>query len=107
MPRLLLLRGVRLQLLAIEFEPVSHQPVPHAAGDLLLKPLDLGTAELDHPARGTVNQVIVVALRCLLLAGSPVTELVPGQDTFLLQTLDSPIHGGKRHTIISRYHPLM
>ena len=65
---------------AIEFEAMIDQLVAEPAGDLRLQLLDLLVGELDHLAVAQIDQVIVVAVAHLLVAGAALAEVVTLDD---------------------------
>ncbi len=66
------------------------------AGDGFLQGFDLGVDELDHPARAHVDQVVVVMVRRLLVAGAPVAEIVALDDPGFLEQAHRPVDRGDR-----------
>ena len=67
------------------------QPVPELARDIGLQSLDLLGLELDDLADAQIDQVIVMTLAQLLIAGAPFAEIVPFDDASVLEQVDGAI----------------
>src|SRR5215470_9863969 len=65
---------------AIQFQPVIDQLVAELAGNLGLQLLDFFRGELDHLAVAQIDQMIVMAVAHLLVAGATLAEVVPFDD---------------------------
>src|SRR6266550_8829259 len=65
-----------LQRHRIKLQPVVDQPVAELAGDFGLQALDLLGLELDHLAGAQVDQVVVMGVGHLLVAGTAVAKIV-------------------------------
>src|SRR5579863_1833116 len=72
---------------AVQFQPVIDQFVTELAGDLGLQLLDLLGGEFDHLAVTQVDQMVVVAVAHLLVAGAALAEIMPFDDTGVLEQL--------------------
>src|ERR1051325_7152990 len=77
---------------AIQFQPVIDQFVAELAGDLGLQLLDLFGGELDHLAVAQIDQMIVMAVRNLLIARTALAEVMPLDDPGVLEQLDGSVH---------------
>src|SRR5262252_376441 len=89
----------------LEFELVADEAEAQIARHPLLQPLDLLVAELDHLAAFDIDQMVVVAARCLLVAAAPSPEVVPLQETIGRKELDGAIDGRKRDAGIYAARP--
>src|SRR5262245_24204818 len=77
---------------AIELQPVIDQLVAELAGDLGLQLLDLFRGELDHLAVAQIDEVIVMAVAHLLIAGAALAEIMPLDDPGILEQFYGAIH---------------
>src|SRR5437764_13086244 len=87
---------------AIQFQPVIDQPVAELAGDLGLQLLDFLVGELDHLAVAQVDQMIVVAIAHLLVAGAALAEIMALDDAGVLEQLDRAIDRRDRDLVVYR-----
>src|SRR5829696_5658878 len=69
----------------VKLQPVIDQTVAELARDLGLQPLDLLGLEFDHLAGAQIDQMIVMRLRHLFIAGAAVAEIVPLDDAGILE----------------------
>src|SRR6478609_1510578 len=77
---------------AIQFQPVIDQFVAELAGDLGLQFLDLLGGELDHLAVAQIDQMVVMAVRHLLVARPAFAEIMPLDDPGVLEQFYGTIH---------------
>src|SRR6188472_2585405 len=83
---------VVVQRNAIQFQPVIDQLVAELAGDLGLQLLDLLVGEFDHLAVAQIDQMVVMAVAHLLVAGAALAEIMPLDDPGVLEQLDGAVH---------------
>src|SRR5712671_6617138 len=83
--------GLLFQRHRIELQPMVNQLVAELPGDLCLQALDLLGLELDHLAGAQVDEMVVVRVGHLLVAGTAVAEIVPLNDAGILEQLHGPI----------------
>src|SRR5215210_2953095 len=91
----------------IEFQSVADKPETQPSRNLLLEPLDCSASELNHLPGGHIDEVVVVRLGGLLIVSTAVTELVPFDDTYLLETLHRSVNCRDRHTPVPFGHTAM
>src|SRR5262249_51720648 len=89
----------------IEFELVADEAEAQIARHALLQALDLLVAELDHLAAFDIDQMVVVAARCLLVATAASPKVVPLQEAILREELDGAVDGRKRDAGIHAARP--
>src|SRR5262245_64785857 len=87
---------------AIQLQPVIDQLVAELAGDLGLQFLDLLGGELDHLAVAQIDQVVMVAVGHLLIARSPLAEIVPLDDSGILEQLYGAVHRRDRNLVVDQ-----
>src|SRR6185369_1597290 len=73
---------------AIQLEPVVDQLVAELARDLGLQLLDFLGGEFDHLAVAQIDQVVVMAVAHLLVAGAALAEIMSLDDAGVLEQLD-------------------
>src|SRR4051794_21273639 len=71
----------------IELEPMIDQPVAEAPRDVGLQAFDIFRLKLDHLARTQIDEMVVMAVGHLLVTCPPVAELMPLDDTCILEQL--------------------
>jgi hypothetical protein len=71
-----------------------------ALGDLLLQRLELVVGEFDHLARLDVDQMVVMRFRCRFVARSAVAEIMPLEDSRLLEQSHGAVDGGDRDAAV-------
>src|SRR5215510_6354731 len=94
--------GLLLQRHRIKLQPMIDQLVAQLPGDIRLQALDLLGLELDHLAGAQVDEVVMVRVRHLLVAGTAVAEIVPLNDSGILEQLHGPIDGRDRNAVVDR-----
>src|SRR3954451_1173642 len=77
---------------AIQFEAVVDQLVAELAGDLGLQLLDFLVGEFDHLAVAQIDQMVMMAVAHLLVAGASFAKIVPLDDSGILEQLDGAVH---------------
>src|SRR5712672_3667581 len=87
---------------AIQLEPVIDQLVAEPAGDFRLQLLDFFGGEFDHLAVAQIDQVVVMAVAHLFIAGAALAEVVPLDDTGIFEQLDGSIDRRDRDLVIDR-----
>src|ERR1700677_610234 len=85
---------------AIQLQPVVDQFVAELAGDFGLQLLDLLGGEFDHLAVAQIDQMVVMAVAHLLVAGAALAKVVPLDDAGVLEQLDGPIHRRDRDLVV-------
>src|SRR5207244_4007066 len=70
---------------AIQLEPVIDQFIAELAGDFGLQLFDLLGGELDHLAIPQIDQVVVMAVAHLLIAGAALAKVMPFDDAGILE----------------------
>src|SRR6185437_5243074 len=69
---------------AVQFQPVIDQLVAELAGDLGLQLLDLLGGEFDHLAVAQIDQIIMMAVAHLFVAGAALAKIMPLDDAGIL-----------------------
>src|SRR5712691_217466 len=87
---------------SVELEPVIDQPIAQAPGHLGLQPLDFFRLELDHLAGAQIDEMVVVAVGHLLVARSPIAEIVALDDAGILEQLHRAVDGRDRDAVVDR-----
>lgn len=82
---------IRGDPVAIKFEPMVNEFEPQFTRDLALKPFDSFVVEFYDLAGFDVDQVVVMILAPLFVAGAAVAEFVALQDVRFLEQLESPV----------------
>ena len=70
------------------------QAVAELARDFGLQPLDLLGLEFDHFPGAQIDEVVVVALTQLLIAGASLAELMPFDDAGVFEQVDRAVDRG-------------
>ena len=83
----------------VQHQAVVHQVVAMPAGDLALQPLDLLVGELDHPPGLDAHHVIVVPTGLQLEHRVVAGEVVPRDETGLLELRQHPVNRGQAHVV--------
>src|ERR1700682_6320627 len=94
------LRLLVVQRTAIQSEPVIDQLVAELAGDFGLQLFDLFVGEFDHLAVAQIDQMVVVAVAHLLVAGAAFAKIVAFDDAGVLEQLYRPIYRRDRDLVI-------
>src|SRR6266513_2157690 len=82
---------------AIKLQPVIDQLVAELAGDFGLQLLDFFRGEFDHLAVAQIDQMVVMAVAHLFVAGAALAEIVPLDDSGVLEQLYGPVHRRDRY----------
>ena len=90
---------------AVQLHAMIDEAEAQTLGNPLLQFLELIVGELDDVARFDVDQMIVMSLGRGLVTRSPVTELVPFEDSRLLEQPDRAVDGGNRDVRVDRGRP--
>src|SRR6476469_2468979 len=77
---------------AIQFQPVIDQFVSKLAGDFGLQFFYFFRGEFDHLAVAQIDQMVVMAVAHLFVAGAALAKVVPLDDAGVLEKLDGSIH---------------
>src|SRR5882724_1587384 len=85
---------------AIQLQPVIDQFVAELAGDFGLQLFDLLGGEFDHLAVAQIDQMVVVAVAHLFVAGAAFAKVVPLDDAGVLEQLDGAIHRRDRDFVV-------
>src|SRR5215469_3224217 len=78
----------------VKFKPMPDQIVAELVGDEMLQLFYFIIAKLDHPAGLQINQVVVVRVRHLLIAGAAITKIMARQDVSLFEEAHRAINCG-------------
>src|SRR5229473_8548320 len=87
---------------AIQLQPVIDQLVAELAGDFSLQLLDLLGGEFDHLAVAQIDQMVVVAVAHLFIAGAALAKVMPLDDAGVLEQLDGSVHRRDRDLVVDR-----
>src|SRR5882672_12903219 len=87
---------------AIQFQPVIDQLVAELAGDLGLQFLDFLGGEFDHLAVAQIDQVIVMAVAHLFVAGAALAKIMPLDDSGVLEQFHGAIYRRDRNLVVDR-----
>src|SRR6476646_3629468 len=87
---------------AVELHPVVNEAEAELFGDALLQRFELVVDELDDVAGLDVDQMVVVGFRSRFVARAAVAELVPFENSGLLEQTDCAVDGGDRDVRIDR-----
>src|ERR1700710_2452578 len=85
---------------AVQFQPVIDQLVAELAGDLGLQFLDFLGSEFDHLAVAQIDQVIVMTVAHLLVAGAAFAEIVPLDDAGVLEQFYGAVYRRDRDLVV-------
>src|SRR5712692_4213417 len=96
-------RFVVVQRDAIQFEPVIDQLVAELAGDFSLQLLYLLGGEFDHLAVAQIDQMVVMAVAHLLVAGAALAEVMPLDDAGVLEQFYGAIYRRDRDLVVDRH----
>src|SRR5262249_57453675 len=69
----------------VEFEPMIDQPITEAPRHVGLQAFDVFRLELDHLAGAQIDEMVVMAVGHLFIAGAPVAEVVALDDAGILE----------------------
>ena len=78
------------------------QPVTQAPRHLGLQPFDIFRLELDHLTGAQIDEVVVMAVRYLLVARAAVAEVMTLDDAGILEQLHRPVDGGDGDAVVHR-----
>src|SRR5260370_40180148 len=70
---------------AIKLQPMIDQLIAELAGDFGLQLFDFFVGEFDHLAVAQIDQMIVMAVTHLLIAGAALAKIVPFNDASVLE----------------------
>src|SRR6476659_7130579 len=88
---------------AVQLQPVIDQLVAELAGDLGLQLLDLFRGELDHLAVAQIDEVIVMAVAHLFVARATLAEIMPLDDTGILEQFYGAIYRRDRDLVVNSH----
>src|SRR5262245_52040263 len=86
----------------VELQPVVDQLVAQPPRDLRLQALDLLGLELDHLTSPQIDEMVVMGIGHLLVAGAAVAEIVPFDNAGIFEQLHGAIDGRDGNAIIDR-----
>src|SRR6202165_5017397 len=87
---------------AIQLEPVIDQFVAELAGDFGLQLFYFFRGEFDHLAVAQIDQMVVMAVTHLFVAGAALAKVMPFDDAGVFEQLDGAIHRRDRDLVVDR-----